>query len=202
MAAKVLYDERELLIRIADDDETAFRNLFHQYWDNIYQVSLMLTKSPDLAEDMVQEIFLKIWLKRKSLPNVENFSGYLFITARNHILDELRKRVKDISFSETLIEYFQQSPGTPEQHLLHKESTALLQKAVESLPDQQKKIYQLIREKGLSREEIAELLGISKNTVRNNMARALQSLRQYLQQHSDGLLFFVCLIEAFLPGGK
>ena len=202
MSTAISYNEREFLERISDGDEAAFRNLFHQYWDNIYQVSLMLTKSPDLAEDMVQEIFLKIWLKRKNLSEIENFSGYLFITARNHIFDELRKRVRDVSFSEKLIDYFHQSPGTPEQQLLHKESTALLQKAVDSLPDQQKKVYQLIREQGLSREEIAEHLGISKNTVRNNMARALQSIRQYLQQHSGGLLLFVCLIEAFQPAGK
>ena len=192
------YSESELLRLVAEGDEQAFKNLFHQYWDNIYGVSLMLTKSAVLAEDMVQEIFLKVWLKKEQLPGVENFGNFIFIIARNHIFDTLRKKSREQEFTKHLITYFKTDPNNPEQELLQKESKNLVQNAINNLPGQQRLVYQLSRDKGLSQEEIADQLGLSRNTVRNHMARALQAIREFLQKHSEGLLLFICLIEAFL----
>jgi len=80
-----LYNEPALLLKIAEGDESAFRKLFEHYWDNIYSVALAFTKSPVIAEEMVQDVFVKIWTKRQYLPEVQKFSDYLFIIARNHI---------------------------------------------------------------------------------------------------------------------
>ncbi len=184
---------------MAQGDEGAFRKIFHLHWDNIYGVSLMLTKSPALAEDMVQEIFVKVWVKREQLTQVENFSSFIFIIARNHIFDTLRKKSREQAFTNELIKYFKASPNNPEQELLQKESKRLLQQAVDSLPEQQRIVYNLSREKGLRQDEIAEELGISRNTVRNHMARALQKMKEYIERNSEGLLLLVCLIEAMLP---
>jgi RNA polymerase sigma-70 factor (family 1) len=194
-----VYNEKELLALVAGGDEKAFRKLFHQYWDNIYGVALMLTKSPAMAEDMVQEIFLKLWLKREQLGEVDNFQNYLFIIARNHIFDLLRKKSREQEFYNQLVSYFQEGPDSPEQQLLHKESKNLLQKAINSLPDQQRKVYLLSRDQGLKQDEIAAQLGISKNTVRNHMAKALQTLREVLTQQASGSLLLICIIEASLP---
>lgn len=192
------YNETELLQLTAEGNEKAFRQLFHQHWDNIYGVSLMLTKSEAIAEDMVQEIFLKLWMKRDQLPLVNDFENFLFIIARNHIFDALRKKSREDNFARQLFEYFKQSPDSPEQKLLYKESGNLVQQAVSNLPEQQRIVYQLARDKGMKQDEIAEQLGISRNTVRNHMARALQALREFLQSHSEGLLFFICLLEICL----
>ena len=199
MYNNIIHEENDLLLKVASGDEMAFRQLFNTYWDNIYGVSFMLTKSEALAEDMVQEIFLKIWLKREQLPQIENFRNFLFIVARNHIFDTLRKKTKEKEFIHQLFSYFNPEPDSPEKKLLQKESGLLIQQAINNLPDQQRMVYQLARDKGLRQEEIAEQLGISRNTVRNHMARALQSLRDFLQNHSGGLLLFICLIELYLP---
>ncbi|MGV3528070.1 MAG: RNA polymerase sigma factor [Flavisolibacter sp.] len=199
MDGSQIHNENALLQRVANGDEAAFSSLFHQYWDNIYGVALMLTKSAAIAEDMVQEIFVKVWLKRSLLPEVENFQNFLFIVARNHIFDELRKRSREQDFVNHLIAYFKSDPGNPELDLLHKESGRLLQAAVSKLPEQQRQVYVLSREQGLSQDQIAAQLGISRNTVRNHMARALQSLREFLTRHASGLLLIVCLVDAYLP---
>src|SRR6185312_11580867 len=119
-------------------DESAFRILFDEHWQNIYGVAFMLTKSVPMAEDMVQEIFLKIWMKKEQLPEVKNFRNYLFIVARNHIFNELKRKSKDILFTDQLLDYFHDNKETPEKKLLQKEAANLIQRVIDRLPPQQK----------------------------------------------------------------
>ncbi len=190
--------ESEILQQVAVGDESAFRALFDEHWQNIYGVAYMLTKSVPMAEDMVQDIFLKIWMKKEQLPSIENFRNYLFIVARNHIFNELKKRSTDILFTDQLLDYFNDNKETPEKKLLQKEASHLIQQAIDRLPQQQKMVYRLSREEGLSRNEIAERLDLSPNTVRNHLAKALEMIRQSLQRDASGLLLWICLAEAFL----
>ncbi len=122
--------------KIANGDELAFRELFHQYWDNIYGVAFMLTKSQTIAEDMVQEIFVKIWTKRSDLVKIDHFRNYLFIISRNHILSALRKNIRHQPFVDSLVGYFKETDATPEKQLLKKETTQLIHRAIDQLPEQ------------------------------------------------------------------
>ena len=198
MQSSITYTENEILRQIAHGDETAFRLLFNEHWQNIYGVAYMLTKSAPIAEDMVQEIFMKLWIKREQLPGVENFRNYLFIVARNHIFNELKKRSADILFTNHLLEYFHDIKETPEKKLLLKETEQIIDQVIERLPQQQKMIYRLSREEGLSRNEMAERLGIAPNTVRNHLAKALEMIRHELQRDLSGPLLWICLIKIFL----
>jgi len=179
------YDEISLLSAIAKGDEIAFRQLFDRYWDNIYGVAFAFTKSPVIAEEMAQDVFVKIWLKRADLPQVKKFGDYLFIIARNHILSTLRKKILEQPFSDHLLNYFQEVSNTPENQLLLRETEHLLLKAIQQLPPQQHLVYCLSREQGLNQEEIAARLDISKNTVKSHMSKALQFIRNYLQMHAE-----------------
>jgi RNA polymerase sigma-70 factor (ECF subfamily) len=193
------YIESEVLQQIAKGDESAFRLLFNEHCQNIYGVAYMFTKSAPIAEDMIQEIFMKLWIKREQLPKVENFRNYLFIIARNHIFNELKKRSTDILFTNHLFEYFHDTKETPEKKLLQKEAEQIIGGIIERLPQQQKMIYRLSREEGLSRNEMADRLGIAPNTVRNHLARALEMIRHELQRDVNGLLLWICLIEISVP---
>ena len=198
MQDSITYIESEVLQQIANGDECAFRLLFNEHWQNIYGVAYMLTKSAPIAEDMVQEIFMKLWIKREQLPGVENFRNYLFIVARNHIFNELKKRSTDILFTNHLLGYFHDIKETPEKKLLLKETEQIIDQVIERLPQQQKMIYRLSREEGLSRNEMAERLGIAPNTVRNHLAKALEMIRHELQRDLSGPFLWICLIEIFL----
>jgi len=191
-----LYDEPTLLLKIADGDETAFRQLFNQYWDNIYGVAFTFTKSPVLAEEMVQDVFVKIWINRQQLPQVKKFSDYLFIIARNHIFSVLRKKIYEEPFSDHLKNYFREASNLPDQQLLYRDAENLLQEALAQLPPQQHLIYCLSRKDGLNQDEIASKLNISKNTVKSHMSKALQFLRNYLQMHTEVSAFAIlyCLV--------
>src|SRR5690606_728046 len=107
------------------------------YWQSIYGVAYVLTKSVPMAEDMVQEVFMKLWIKRAQLPKVENIRNYLFIMARNHIFNELQKRSTDILFTNHLFEYFTDTKETPEKKILQKEAEQIIGRIIERLPQQQ-----------------------------------------------------------------
>jgi RNA polymerase sigma-70 factor, Bacteroides expansion family 1 len=197
LPATELYNETALLTNLARGDEAAFRTLFDRHWDNIYGVAYALTKSPQVAEEMVHDIFLKIWQHRARLPELKNFSDYLFIIARNHIISVLRKKINEQPFTGQLLEYFQAIGGSPEEQLLYREAESLVQKAVQLLPPQQHTVYRLSREQGLNQEEIAARLNISVHTVKSHMNKALHFIRHYLQMHTgmEAYMILFCIIS-------
>lgn len=190
--------EQILLRAVAAGDQQAFKQLFDEYWDNIYGVAFTLTRSREIARDMVQEIFVRLWLMRETLEEKDNFRNFLFIVARNHIFSELRKKSRQPAFVAELEEYFSESPFHADHPALYKESAALLNAAVARLPEQQRQVYELSREEGWSQEQIAAHLNISRNTVKTHMSRALTAIRLYLEGHATGILLIICLIQAFL----
>jgi RNA polymerase sigma-70 factor (ECF subfamily) len=192
-------DEKSLLLRVAEGDENAFRQIFNAHWDNIYSVALAFTKSPVVAEEMVQDIFLRIWLKREKLPEIEKFDDYLFICARNHILNGLRNKLKEQPFTDDLKNYFREASNQPEQQLLLKESEGIINDAVNHLPPQQRKVFILSQKEGLSHEEIAKEMGLSRLTVKTHMHFALKAVRKYMQRnHGGNLDLAIVVVPALL----
>ncbi len=194
MPAASLDNENDLLLLVAEGNEKAFRQLFDHYCNYIYSVAFTLTKSSALSEEIVQDIFIKIWLKRGKLTSVINFGGYLFMVARNHIYNELRKKSLEQPFADHLEQHFLETSALPEQQLLLKETKQLIDKAVEQLPGQQRAVYELSRNEGLDYTNIAESLHISKLTVKSHMSKALNFIRQYLQLHTCESLVVAYLI--------
>jgi len=197
MLVTSLDNEIELLSHVAEGDEKAFRRLFDHYWGKIYSVAFTLTKSAALSEEIVQDVFLKIWFKKEQLPAIVKFESYLFIVARNYILNQLRKKTYDQHFTEHLEKHFSATASSPEQEMLLKETNHLINKAIEQLPARQREVYQLSRNEGLDVNTIARQLGISKLTVKSHLTKALQFIRHYLQPFPDKLLLFF-FIQHFL----
>lgn len=187
--------EKDWLRQIAEGDEMAFKALFDAYWDHIYTVAICLTKSVLLAEDMVQEIFLKIWLKREQLIAVEQFENYLFIVARNHIYNALKKEHLELRLRQPVLEWFEGHRESPEQQLLFKESSQLIQQAIARLTPQQQTIYKMTREQGLSHDQVASMLNISSNTVRNHIVNSLKIMREYLRDHASPIILIISLLQ-------
>jgi RNA polymerase sigma-19 factor, ECF subfamily len=190
-----IYREQEWLRQVAEGSETAFKSLFDAYWDHLYTVSVCLTKSVELAEDMVQEIFLKIWIKRERLSDVKEFGDYLFIVARNHIYNALKKEQMEHRLRQPVLDWFEGQRESPEQQLLFKESSQLIRQAIGRLTSQQQAIYKMTREQGLSHEQVAKELNISPNTVRNHVVNSLKIMREYLKDHASPLLLIISLLQ-------
>lgn len=190
--------ESALLEKIADGDEAAFQQLFNHYSDRIYGVAFTYTKCPLLSEEVVQEVFLKVWVKRSTLPAVINIADYIFILARNKVINMLRRSKMEKAYLKQLSSNSDENILTPEHQYHYKESQQIIENAVLMLPPRQRLIYQLNQVQGLGLSEVADHLGLSRNTTRNHLSRAMQSIRTYVQQHADELLlFFILLLLKF-----
>lgn len=175
------YGEQQILQQVALGDEEAFAIVFGHYRPRIYSVALYYLKSTESAEETVQDVFLKIWVKRSELPSIQKFNAYLFIVARNIILDRLKKTAyenaakREMSFN----------PGytaDTDDRIKQWQYDRLLDEAVSRLPPRQKQIFLLVKQEGKDHKEVAEELGLSKLTIKKQMARALKSVRQYLDK--------------------
>lgn len=176
-------DERLLLQQIADGSENAFAVLVAQKWNNIYWQALSYVKSSYQAQDIVQDVFLKIWQERQKLPGVDRFDSFLFIIARNHIVSALRKKT-DFPLSYDALE-IEEKNYLPDKILSQKNLAEVIAKAIEQLPQQQRMAYLLSRDQGLSHEEIAKNMQVSKEAVKKYICRALGFLRTYIGAHLD-----------------
>ncbi|MDP4251189.1 MAG: RNA polymerase sigma-70 factor [Bacteroidota bacterium] len=189
------YPEKELFAAISKGDEAAFTELFRRYDKRFYFFALKMIHDPVIAEDLTQEIFIKIWENRRILDTVNNPEAYLLTTAANHALNQIKKNLSEQKMLKRLAAYSRENfiSNTDERLLLH-DQEALLQQALERLPKQQKRVYHLSRLSGLNYEEIAGILKISPHTVRNHLVEALRSIRCYLEEEKLLSAFIACTV--------
>jgi len=186
--AQPLSNETDLLVRVAEGDEKAFGILFHHYRERIYSYALHLFGNSGLADELVQDVFLKVWLSRDKVQHILRFDSWLFIIARNQVFDTLKLLAKEDSARKQMASLQGQDTNTVEDQLLTKENELILQEALSRLSPQQKLIFTLSRHQGMKHEEIASRLNISRNTVKTHLVHALKTLRGALHFHSDTLL--------------
>lgn len=182
-----LYDEKALLMEIAAGDERAFKKLFDLYKKRFYSVALKMTQSDDIAEDIVQDVFMNIWNKRESLVNVDNPSSYFFTAVYRRVYHHYRK----IALEKKLLSVAplpKESVNTTEEMVLAHESGELISQAIHKLPPQQQLVFKLCKQEGKSREDVARQLHISPNTVKNHLADALKYIRTFLLNSTYTLL--------------
>ncbi len=190
------YTEKELLARVAEGNEEAYKQVFDHYWNKIYQVALSFLKVSDQAEDAVQQVFIKLWEKRNKLPDVENFDAWLFIIARNTIINILEQTVAARKKAGQAGDVIAGNYLTPSGILEYKQVSAIIQDAVKRLPPQQALVFRLSREHGLTYTQIAERLQIAPATVKSHIIRALNSIREYVSRHGDHTVVVIWLLTA------
>jgi RNA polymerase sigma-70 factor (family 1) len=182
---------REWLVLAGNDDQAAFTRLLRHFWNKVYTQALVYLKSSAAAQEVTQDVFLKVWAKRAGLPQVDNFPGYLFIITRNEIVNALRKKGREPAAPS---EGLEENLWIPDQQLQFKESYQLLLSGIEALPPARKNVFKLSRLEGLSYEEIGERLGISRNSVKDHIVRSLVFLRNYLRTHTGETLILLWLL--------
>lgn len=166
--------------RIATGDEAAFAEIFHSYNAKIFPVAMRLVKSQGEAEEIVQEVFLRLWLHREKLPEIKNPGAWLISIASNLALTHLRHKAVQQRHHPRIQEEGEGSDLLVEETLQAREVGRWIHEAVEMLPPSRREVFLLSRNQGYSRREIAEKLGISESTVKNQLNAALHFLQDYL----------------------
>lgn len=177
----------ELLQRFARGDQQAFAAIYGQYHSLIYNYLLKFTKDPTLAEDLLHDIFLKIWDARARVDIKVSFTAYLYGLARNTVLTQLnRMNLYDAIRGEILSNAeLELHPRNLMNKVEAREYEELLQKAIDNLPPQRKEAFILCRQQGKSYEEAATIMNISRNTLKQHLSLSVKSIKEYLLEHGN-----------------
>ena len=176
-------DIRELQQRIADyEDVAAYKKLFFHFFLPLKSFSFSILKSKEIAEEVVSDIFVDIWAKRKQLLDIEDLKIYLYISVRNVSLRKLQQIQKTsvLSLDDLVVEFASPDPNA-ETFLITNELAQKIDAAIEALPQQCKIIFKMAKQDKLKYKEIAQLLNISVKTIDNQLSTALKKIALALQ---------------------
>jgi len=188
MPASQLNYEHELLVQISQGSQTAFSKLFDMYHHQLGIYIFKLTASMELAEEIVQDVFLKIWTGRETLHDIQCFKAYLFVISKNQALNCLKKTIRE----QQKLNQWVESEIIDEQLVLQDaeidDYRQLLDLAIDHLSSQQQKVYLLSKHERLKYAEIAQKMNISRETVKKYLQHAVSHIGSYLKSHSDAAL--------------
>jgi RNA polymerase sigma-70 factor (ECF subfamily) len=187
------YTDKELLQRLAEGDKASFRQLFDAYRLRLFSFVFQLTNSKVDAEEIVQDVFAKLWEIRQTLHTVEHPGKYIYTIARNKTFNHLAKIARDQQLVQQLWVNLSQADHSTEEMLQANESRQLINEAIHQLSQQKQTIFYLSREQGLSHEAIAIQLGLSKSRVKNVMVEVLKHIKDYLLRHTTFLAVLFCM---------
>lgn len=186
---KSSFNDKQLFKEVSEGDERAFRIMYNRYYQRMYSFAAKVVKSPHVAEEIVQEVFIRLWEQRELLCEVKNPDNYVFIVIRNHTYNYLRAVAREQNRREKLWEALQQQVTDEGTSLEAEEAELFLEKLLAKLSPQQRKIFRMIREDGFSHQQIADELHLSRDTVKKHVANSLKIFKAHLKNFVQ-LLFF------------
>ncbi len=189
------YNEQELLQQIAEGDVQAFAVIFEKYRQPLYTYLLRITKSEVIAEDIVADVFMKLWIGRELAPEIKNTEAFLRKVAYNKAMDFFNIVSRHTKLQEEYKRWTAAQTGrVPDEILIDEEARKILLEAVNQLPPQRKLIYTLSRHEGLTHDEISKLLNLSQHTIKNSITSANRSIIKFLRKTYDAktalMIFF------------
>lgn len=179
-------NQRKLLTQISLGDQTSFRQLYHQFYKKLLQFAFVLTRNKEVAEELVEDVFIKFWKNRKNAETIRNVRVYLYSATKNTCLNYLSSKAhQNITQPFDAVNIELANPHSPEQILIYRETYTKIQSAVQTLPPRCKMIFKLIREDGLKYKEVAEILNLSASTVEAQMTIAIRRIAFIVKENFE-----------------
>ncbi|MCO5240724.1 MAG: RNA polymerase sigma-70 factor [Chitinophagaceae bacterium] len=176
-----MFTDAELLVQVASGNERAFQCLFERHRSKIYNYLFSIVKSREIAEELVIDVFLKLWIGRELLTEIQNMDAFLHKVAYNKAIDFLRITSRNIALQKVVNREIESSrEREADYRLQEQEYREIINRAIQQLSPQRRMVFTLSRVEGLNYDQIAKQLHLSRNTVRNTMADTLRSIRSYL----------------------
>lgn len=179
-------EEKELILLLKQGNKEAFTTLYEQYWRKVYNFSRLYLLNQRSAEEIVQEVFIKVWEAREFMRENDNFKGLLFIITRNLIFNRHRKNLNEDYYKVTVLSAMEE-PYDVEEEIEANNLREYIDALIEELPPKRREIFNLSRKEHKTYKEIALALHISEKTVENQISEALK----YLKKNMTLLLFFL-----------
>lgn len=167
-----------------------------QYRTKVYKFIVLFTKNEELAEDLTQDVILKVWTRKAKLSNLEDLDNYILKMAKHHVIDHFKKLAREKKYQEEVWLRMKNSPLQADEKMIARDIENELDAIVMTLPQRQQEVFTLNHEKGLSLDEIATTLDIAPRTARNHLNRAMKVIRS--QMNPESLMFWLMLVGIFL----
>jgi len=177
-----IVDTEEIIRRLKRDDKVALDELFGYYYPRLYQFSKSILKIDNEIDDILQEVFVKIWLNRQKIGNAETFNAYIFTITKNEVLNLIRKNLRDHTFRDQLFLRSVAEEYQPENQLEFEEIKAGIDQIVAKLPEKRQQIFILSRTNGLSNKEISAQLNISEKTIEDHITHAIKQIKRSMKE--------------------
>lgn len=184
--------DNQLVIKLIQSDKRAFEQIYSKYYYKIYSIAKMYVGYADDAQEVVQDVFVRLWETRSQINPAGNFDGYLFMITRNIVFDRLRKEKSLRMMKMAYIRFVEEHCDDVRENIMAKELREKINDFVENLPPRQKEVFLLSRKVGLTRDEIASKLKIKVNAVDRNIHIVLSKLKEVLT------IFIIGLITLYL----
>lgn len=178
-------DEKILLKRIADDDREAFRILYTRHLDNLHRYIFPFAKSKEATEEIMQNVFVKLWERRKALPEISSLKSYLYCCAKNLLIDEIRKNKAGAKVLAELRPSTDTSSEKADSKLIYDQYFQITQNAIDLLPKKRKQIVELRTREKFTFEQISQRLSISKSAVKKNFYTGILFVRNHLKKFGE-----------------
>ena len=185
--------EQDLVLELREGSRSAFLSLYNLHVKKIYAYSLNIIKSPNLAQDITQDVFIKLWETAAQLKPEHSLQAYLFTITRNLSLNVLRGAANEHWITDEIAAYAIDKSEDGMAYTERRQTAALMRAAISQLPPQRRKIYEMCHQDGYSYKQAAEKLGITDGTINSQMVKALRFIKGYLIR--NGALFFMFFIK-------
>lgn len=183
MNSSNIYSDKELLLQVAEGDETAFKILYLRFLPRLRPYLLQMVKNESIANDIIQDAFIRIWLNRTKLPDIEYPSTWIFKVAANECYRTLRTMASEPVFMELEGASIKGNEYTGLQEVQYKQTRQYIQEAINLLSPRRRQIYEMSRLEGKKPAEIASELNLTVSTVKNTLVTTMESVREYLSKH-------------------
>jgi len=187
------HKESELLQKVSTGSSKAFRRLYYLWEPTLSSFIFQITKSKELTAEIVQDVFLKIWMTRESLQEVKNFKAYLYVVSKNQAINALKKSIVELE----KFKIFADNPHLYEDEVDEKKEYqySLIDEAIDQLPARQKEVFLLHRYERMTYQEIADRLGIGKESVKSHLSIGIKAVKAILQSKISLILLFIDIVS-------
>ncbi|MFT3902535.1 MAG: RNA polymerase sigma-70 factor [Niabella sp.] len=191
----------ENIIRLFSDiavgNKEAYASVFNRYYDRVFGFAMRYCKIEYLAEDITQQVFIILWERRAELTQIKAPEAWLRVLARNQTGNVLKKEAVRKRYRTYVAQLFEEEKKTPLQQLISKQNNAIIERAINSLTPRQQEVFKMSRFQAATYAEIADYLGISKETVKEHMAGALKTIRAYLSEMKKDIFMLLLLLAKY-----
>jgi RNA polymerase sigma-70 factor (family 1) len=187
--------DQELVALLKTGNQAAFTEIYDRYWRIMYGHVYKMLLDEEESKDVIQELFSSLWINSERIPDQLNLSGYLYVMAKNKVLNLIRKNKFQTAYLNSLAQFINEASTATMDELNERDLATAIEREIQSLPPRMKQVFELSRKENLSYKEIAERLGISEETVKKQVHNSIKAIKHHLKESGGAAVLLLTFLR-------